>query len=376
MTIFPTGTAQSAIDTALAGGSFGSGNTAVEADYSMFGNGTDGDLTITSTGPSLTRDTFYRNVTISSIATLNLAGFRLYVSGTLDLTNAGANAIRSFANNGINGPAATGTATGGSGDGGPANVTAIGKSTSNGGNGGLGTTTIGNVGVAVANTVTVGGAAGAGGLGGTGSGGAAGAGGAANTGTAVTIGSALPGIVLAGNSFISAGQHASGGGAGSGDTTNAGGGGGGGGCAANSIMIYARVIARGVSTAAGAIHAYGGHGGAGSNGLGGNAGGGGGGAGSGGSYIHIVCLYLTGTVVSNMLDVTGGIGGLAGNGVGTGTGGTGGSAGASGCATVWVLSAGTRTQNGPNANAVVAGSGPTGTAGGAGGVPTTTQYSL
>ena len=51
----------------------------------MFGNGEDGDVTIT-TDTSLTGDMYYSNLTINSGATLNPNGFRVFVKNTLTLT--------------------------------------------------------------------------------------------------------------------------------------------------------------------------------------------------------------------------------------------------------------------------------------------------
>jgi hypothetical protein len=50
----------------------------------LYGDGSDGDATI-STSTTLTRDTYYRNLTISS--QLDPGGFRLFVSGTLTFRN-------------------------------------------------------------------------------------------------------------------------------------------------------------------------------------------------------------------------------------------------------------------------------------------------
>ena len=86
-----------------------------------YGDGTTGDDTIVGT-ESLTADTYYNNLTVPAGTILELAGYRLYVAGTL--TNAGT--IRRNGNNGTNGstdPAAGGAALsdvnlGGSGAGG------------------------------------------------------------------------------------------------------------------------------------------------------------------------------------------------------------------------------------------------------------------
>src|SRR2546426_12736233 len=52
----------------------------------LFGDGSDGDVTITKTKSTfLTRDMYYNNLTIESGQTLNPNGFRVFVSGTLTL---------------------------------------------------------------------------------------------------------------------------------------------------------------------------------------------------------------------------------------------------------------------------------------------------
>lgn len=73
-----------------------------------FGGGTDGNLTISSGTTTLTRDTYYNNVTISGTAQIVTNGFRLFISGTLDLINASANAITANGGNGGNGSGQTG----------------------------------------------------------------------------------------------------------------------------------------------------------------------------------------------------------------------------------------------------------------------------
>jgi hypothetical protein len=52
----------------------------------IFGNGADGDQTI-GANTTLTRDTYYRALTVASGVTLNTGGFRIFVSGTLTLQN-------------------------------------------------------------------------------------------------------------------------------------------------------------------------------------------------------------------------------------------------------------------------------------------------
>jgi hypothetical protein len=92
----------------------------------IFGNGADGDQTLSS-NTTLTRDTYYNNLTINAGVILNPGGYRVFVSGTLTL-NAGAS-IRRDSLGGS--PLAAGTLGGSA---------AAGGSTTNslGGNGGTG----------------------------------------------------------------------------------------------------------------------------------------------------------------------------------------------------------------------------------------------
>ncbi|MFC6047768.1 hypothetical protein ACFPYM_07970, partial [Methylobacterium hispanicum] len=55
-------------------------------DLMWFGDGSDGDLTASSGTTTLTRDTFYNNVTLSGSAIIDTAGHRLFVKGTLNIS--------------------------------------------------------------------------------------------------------------------------------------------------------------------------------------------------------------------------------------------------------------------------------------------------
>src|SRR5271165_5930419 len=72
-----------------------------------FGDGSDGTLTISSGVTTLTRDMFWSNVTISGTGQINTAGYKMFVSGTLDISAAGAAAI--FDNGGTGGNSASQT---------------------------------------------------------------------------------------------------------------------------------------------------------------------------------------------------------------------------------------------------------------------------
>lgn len=295
-----------------------------------FGDGSDGDLTL-SGGLLLTRDMHYRNLRIVGPGTglLNTAGFRIFVSGTLDLSQAAGAAIY---RSGSDGAAGSGSSAG-------LGASSAGSQTVGGrhagGTGGSGTSGAGAPGVSLpASTQYVfGGLASVAGAGGAGSGGAGGA--AGPPPAVVPYDIRYPTAQLRrGPELVVGGVSNAGGGGGGGDGTNTGGGGGGGGSAGGVIYIAARRILRGAATAMGAIYARGGAGGAGASVGTGNRGGGGGGAGGAGGFIYIIYEQLLGSPAANALDVGGGGGGSGGNGFGTGLGGQGGRGGYAGRATL------------------------------------------
>jgi len=370
-------------------------NTSI-SQVGIFGDGaTSGTTTITS-NISLSDDAYYENLTITT-GTINANGYRIFVSGTLDLTNAGANAIY---NNGVNqANQAAGTCSA---------IAAV--------RGGIGNTVSGygsaQTGVAVAgvgggcsalsgagpagNAATAlgtsyhccGGGAGAGGAGGasTGAGGAGGAGQSNSTLTpanfyfrtlhlgannlnslltrySLTSAGALQAIPTAG------GRHGGAGGSGGGSSAASGTIGGGGGSGAGVIVLFAKTISLGGSTNSAAISARGGNGGNGSSSSF-NSGSGGGGGGGGGGYVYIVASSISSTGI-NYINVSGGNGGDGGTTTSLilGNGGTGGTGGNGGRATIINLSANTITQYDYTANAGTAATTATtrvGTTGGAG----------
>jgi hypothetical protein len=84
----------------------------------LFGDGSDGDVTIAS-ATTLTRDMYYPNLTISDSQTLNPGGFRVFVSGTLTLGDSASIARDGNAGSESSGGAALAAGTlGGSGKGG------------------------------------------------------------------------------------------------------------------------------------------------------------------------------------------------------------------------------------------------------------------
>jgi len=308
----------------------------------LFGTGIDGTMTITSGTTSLSKDMHCTNLTISGTGAVNTNGWRLFVSGTLDLSAAPSGAISS---NGVAGGNSSGVvgAFGPSGLG----MRTVGASPISGGGGGSATTTVGAAGTTGgSNTYGNGGNGGSGGSGGA-STNAAGSG--ASGGTMMvqiplntpTVSFMPPGI----GASIAAGLIGGGGGGGGGDGSNAGGGGGAAGSFGGTVALYARVIQRGSNTNTSLIQAKGGAGGNGGNAAGGNAAGGGGGGGGGGGCIYIVNETLLGSTIANALDVSGGNGGSGGTGSGSGKGGTGGTGGASGSVQVLNLLAPSFTQS-------------------------------
>ena len=339
------------------------------AQSSVFGTGADGNLSISSGTTTLTRDTCYNNVTITGTGKIVTAGFRLFVAGTLDISNAGAAAINCNTGVGGNGSGATAGSGGGAYAGGTTPIHG-----NNGGNGATGATGVGTASAAVTNlisTYTLGGSGGTGGAGGAGSSGAGGTGGTVGTnGTNLILSTPVFPIIFLYQIFAG-GVAPSGGGAGAGDGTNLGGGGGGGATCGSTVYIAAATITRGASTATACIQNRGNIGGNGGNSAAGNTGGGGGGGGGPGASVMIVTNQLLGATATNCIDVAGGAGGTGGNGVGTGIGGTGGKGGTSG--NYFILNLSTNTLTAGTANSVAgsngnAGSGTTGGTGGAGGV--------
>lgn len=152
-----------------------------------FGDGSDGDVTV-STAISLTRDMYYRNLTLIAGCAINVSGFRVFVSGELNIENAPSGAMFIDRDDGGVG-AANGTA-------GTAAVNLPSRTWNTGGvtprAGGAGGVAAGAAGAAqTTTTYSLGGLAGStGGAGGSGSGGAGGAVGANSQGaSALGLGS-------------------------------------------------------------------------------------------------------------------------------------------------------------------------------------------
>jgi hypothetical protein len=381
-----------------------------------FGAGTDGDLTLTAT-LVLTSDMFYNDLTIGVGGSLNLAGYRIFVKGTLDLTNAGALSIYNNGQAGTNGASTSGglnlgtNGRGGFGStvygwfvggnsatgknkGGPAG--SGGSSSSNGFIGGI-------AGALLATEGLLGGAGGSSGKGGdsalnTGGAGVAGQ----TTGISVTgyttytpqtfmanpsIGytlfskirqdtasTALGTFTVTTYAYFGGG-HGSGGGGGAANTFIAGRGGGAGGGGGGTTVIFARNIVIGASTNAESIAANGGTGGSGGTSVSSAPGGGGAGAGGGG-FIYLVVGSISGTAGITFASANGGTGGAGGNALGAGNfGGQGGSGGYGGKITVINLATNSVTVTNSTATAAATATLPVGTAGTAGTAGATCTYS-
>ena len=305
-----------------------SSGPAVSTISQSYGDGSDGNITISSGTTTLTRDMYYNNLTLSGTGVLNPNGYRIFVLNNLDISNAQAGAINV---NGLNGGNASGT-TGGTAPTLPvAGSIGVGSQGGAGASSGTGAGSAGTAGGAITGGGGPGGASAVAGAG-TNSGGAAGV---ATTPTPKDIRTWTTNF-LAGVTLINGGAGGRGGSSGGGDGTNAGGAGGAGGNGGGVIALYARNIIKSSSTPSNVFQANGGNGGNGSNGASaGVTGGGSGGGGGGGGYIYIAYKTLSGPLVLNALSASGGNGGAGGNGFGgnsitTGTGGGGGAGGGGG----------------------------------------------
>jgi hypothetical protein len=360
---------------------YGTNNSSTRGYYSLpnvptqvsllyFGDGSDGNVTI-SGSQTLTRDMFYNNLTINGSASLNPAGFRIFVAGTLDLTSAPAGAINSNGSTG-NGSSNSVGATGGTG----AATGSIGGSNIGGTGGAANPPTI----APTIAGVVAGGPGGHGGKGGNYGSPPVNTGAAAGTVTTTTFYTRRWDTALFYGTLPLTGGGSGGGGSGaangSGGNPYAGAGGGSGG---GIIWISANTINRSSGTAANAIQTNGGTGGTSGYAGGGGTGGPGGGGGGGGGWIYIAYGTLSGTTATNALEASGGAGGNGTQGNGGlpfgGAGGDGGSSGAGGIIELVNLMSNTVTlSSGP---ASVAGSSAgSGASGGAGAAFNTFQVSL
>lgn len=344
----------------------------VEALKALFGDGSDGDLSSGFGSVTLSRPTYYDNVTFGSGDKIICNGWPLYIAGTCDIQNADAHAINW---DGLAGPSATGATGGGLSAAQTIQVCGIGSRGTAGANGGAGA---GAQGSAAGSAPIVGngsdsGASGAGGSGTAGAGGASRSAGAM-AGTAEYrlryLADRPVRIIANAVSTIGGGAGGGGGGAGAGDGAgHTGGGSGSSGSGGNCIFVFIFALVTGASTPASVISAVGGAGGNGGNGAATfNTGGGGGGPGGGGGWVYLVVGSRTGATVTGGLDASGGVGGNGGNGSGTGTGGNGGGSGKGGSVTYINIGAGTAGYVNLG-TAGTAGGAASGTTGGTGGTP-------
>lgn len=309
-----------------------------------FGDGVDGDVSISSGTTTLARDMYYNNLTISSTGKISTNGYRIFVAGTLDLTAAGASAINW---NGNSGTAATGTLTGQIG-GVKLTSQTIGGNTNNAPTGANGSTNAGGTGTN--GTAETNGQGGPGGAGGNGGHGASVNGGTGGTGASSTNLRQLISRyfldLIRGVALMTGGNPGGAGGGGSGNGANAGGGAGGAGCGGGIIYIAANIIKTN-GAAASSISSIGGNGANSSNSLAATGGGGGGSGGGGGGQIYILYATKSDAAATNVIDASGGSGGAGGNGTnlaGGGTGGNGGQGGGGGAISLFKMTDGTGSE--------------------------------
>lgn len=351
-------------DASLAAAGGGGSTTALDLHYlSLFGSGADGNVTV-SGALTLTRDMYYANLTCSGACAINTGGFRIFVSGTLDISAAPAGSIIS---NGLAGGNASGPTGGGIGA--VLSSFAVPGATQ-GASGAAGATAAATAAAQTTSLHFMGGRGAPSGASGLGAGGA----GAASVSTPALLGTTINRTMVDFPGVYRSNQPGQVGNPGGGDGV-AGGGAGGGGPGSPGLCIFARIIARGSSSTAAIIQAKGGNGGNGGTPAGGNRGGGSGGGGAGGGCVYIVTTSLTGSTITNAVDVTGGDGGTGGNGTGTGAGAQGGGAGAPG--RFILINAATQTVTDTlSAGGTVAGTVASGLTGGAGAVATLGRTNL
>lgn len=316
------------------------------APYRSLGDGSDGNVTISSGTTTLTRDMFYNNLTLSGTGIIVTSGYKIFVKNILNISSAAVGAIQWNGNAGGNASGATAGAAPAAQSGGSLGAIVAGAV------GATGTTGAGANGTAGILTNTNGGTSGNAGNGGSSpTNGNGGNGGNGKIAAVNNFFSRFETSFLFGASLISGGPSAGSGGAGSGDNTNTGGGGGGSGSGGGVVAIFANIIVKSSSTLAGTIQANGGVGGNGGNSSAGVTGGGGGGAGAGGGWVYIAYNNVYGPVISGLIQANGGNGGNGGNGTGTGAlGGSGGSAGTGGRINIFKITTSSSTNLIGNAN--------------------------
>lgn len=313
---------------------FGSAGPIQTTPYRSLGDGSDGNVNISSGTTILSRDMFYNNLTINGTGQIFVNNFKIFVKGILDLSKAPTGAINSNSTNG-------GDASGSVG-GTPTSVIASGTLGASG-QGTSGATGTPGAGTLAPGQLVIFGNGGAGSNGSAGGNGTnAGAGARSTSGTTAGDFRTYGTNFLRGIALVGGGQGGSGGSSGGGDNTNSGGGGGAGGNGGGVVAIYANIILKSNSTSPGVFQATGGNGGNGGNVASGISGGGGGGAGGAGGWVYLVYNALVGPTINYALQAGGGMGGSGGSGFGIGaTGGSGGPGGFGG--RIFVLQIGTNS---------------------------------
>jgi len=286
-----------------------------------FGDGSDGDATISAT-TTLTSDKFYNSLTVNSGVSLITGSYKVFVKGTATING-------TVSNNGGSGGNASGATGGTAGAGTP--LGSIGTSTpgkvgTNGTTGGPGS----NGGAGIAENNVVSGAGVAGGNGGGSGSDPGGTGGVAGTIT-TSASSSLRALNVAlslfdRNGFFVARSGSGSGAGGAGQGVGTGGGGGGSGANGGNVLIVAKTLVIGST---GKIQSNGGNGGNGGNGNGGGTGAGGGGGGAGGNGGILIVFYKTLTN-SGVIQASGGTKGIGGTKTGAGTNGSDGTDGNAG----------------------------------------------
>lgn len=313
-----------------------------------FGDGSDGNVTISSS-ITVSRDMFYANLTIASGAVFKPSAYRIFVNGTLDVSAAPAGGIQNIGTAGGNGNGTTGAAGANGAIGTAGSISAAPGTLGNAGAGGDTTGSNGTIGGT--SSGCMGGGSGAAGAGGTGtSGNTGGSGGGANAGNnAIITWRRFDTNFQNQLQTVRAATSAAGGGGGGGNGSNPGGGAGGVGGGGGVIYISANTIARGTNSTAGIITVAGQNGGNGATPINPSCGGGGGSSGGGGGWVYIAYGQLTGSTITNAIDISGGAGGNGGNASSGGTsGGNGGGNGGSGRCTLVNILAGTSTEVTPS----------------------------
>jgi len=282
------------------------GGLSTDFGLAYFGDGTDGNVTITNL-TTATREQHYNNLTITSTGTLKVAGYRIFVRGTLTIEAGG-----SINDDGV-------TATGPTGAAGVLPKNYLGGGFGGGGSGA--TNGIGNIGSGSGGNSSLND------LGGVPAGGAGGAGGANAGGNGGSASQPTPWQKWQSQAFWGAAKIMTtngterfngGAGGGGGGSNNASANGGGGGTGGGVVWVAAKTVSN-----AGRISANGGQGGPGT----GTAGAGGGGGGGGGGAVALV----TQSTAYGLLQANGGTGGIGFGGGITGV------TGARGCVAVLVL---------------------------------------